>query len=237
MRWIWSLAALVLVGLVAYVNLSTATVRYRLTLEAEVDGAPKSGSGVIEVTYSKNNDPISQAEFSIDVRGEAVVLDLGPRRVLFALLKGDTDSRSGADYIVLRAFNLPGGALPSPVTSGLQQVRQLSGKRELPLTSLPLLVRFGDINDPKTVERVHPQNLTESFGPGAKLVRSTLEIVPAGVWPLNSLGITGEPITTGIQGRLGWLKRIGGGYLDGTFAGGGPALSNVLSGANFKMGT
>lgn len=120
----------------------SATVRYRLTLQAEVDGEPKSGSGVIEVTYSKNNDPISQAQFSIDVRGEAVILDLGPRGTLFALLKADTDSRSGPEFMVLRAFNFPGGALPSPVASGLQQVRHLSGKRELALTSLPLLVRF-----------------------------------------------------------------------------------------------
>jgi hypothetical protein len=196
----------------------SATVRYRLTLQAEVDGEPKFGSGVVEVTYSKNNDPISQAGFSIDVRGEAVVLDLGPRGTLFALLRADTDSRSGPEYIVLKAFNLPGGALPSPVTSGLQQVRHLSGKRELSLTSLPLLVRFRDLSDQRSVERVDPLALETDFGAGVKLVHAELEIVPAGIWPLNSIGVTGEPITWGIDKKLpwwngprSWLQPTGGG--------------------------
>lgn len=237
MKWFGGLAAFVIIGFAVYTYVFSTTVRYRLTLEAEVDGKPKTGSSVIEVTYSKNNDPISSGEFSIGVRGEAVALDLGSRGTLFALLKEGTDNRSGPDYIVLRAFNFPGGALPSPVTSGLSQVRRLSGKRELPLTSLPLLVRFRDLNDPKSVERVDPRDIGKSFGAGARLVRATLEIVPAGIWPLSWYGITGEPITTGIDERLAWLKRLKGGYLDGAFAGGGPALSNILFGGNFKMGS
>ena len=224
---------------VVYSAVFSATVRYRLTLQAEVDGEPKSGSGVIEVTYSENNDPISQAAFSIDVRGEAVILDLGPRGMLFALLKGDTDSRSGPEYIVLKAFDLPGGALPSPVTSGLQQVRRLAGKRELALTSLPQLVRFRDPNDPKTVERVDPLDLERSFGAGVKLVHAELEIVPAGIWPFNRVGVTGEPITTGIAKKLSWLPQ----YYDLKFDGqryetisSQARFSNSLSAGAFKSG-
>ena len=215
--------AIAFAGVAVYVAVFSTTVRYRLTLEAEVDGRVKTGSGVIEVTYSKNNDPISQAEFSIDVRGEAVVLDLGSRGTLFALLKGDTDGRSGPEYLVLRAFDLPGGALPRPIVSGLRQVQQLSGERELPLTTLPLLVRFRDLNDPLTVERVDPLDLEKSFGPSVKLTRATLEIVPAGIWPFSWLGITGEPLTTGIETRLPWwngpfpwLRPLGGGVFADT---------------------
>ena len=39
-----------------------------------------------------------------------------------------------------------------------------SGKRELPLESLPMLVRFRDLNDPMTVESVSPLNIGERFG-------------------------------------------------------------------------
>jgi hypothetical protein len=215
--------AIAFAGLAVYFAVFSATVRYRLTLEAEVDGELKTGSGVTEVAYSKNNDPISSAEFSIDIRGEAVALDLGSRGTLFALLKGDTDSRSGPDYIVFRAFNFPGGSLPRPVGKGLSDVRKLSGKRELPLTNLPLLVHFRDINDPLTIEKVDPFDLQKSFGPGAKLTRATLEIVPAGIWPLNWVGITGEPITTGIErhlpwwnGPFPWLRSLGGGVFADT---------------------
>src|SRR4051794_40755694 len=111
MRSLRFFAVVFIVGFAAYTYVFSTTVRYRLTLEADVDGERKSGSSVVEVIYSKNNDPISQAEFTIDVRGEAVILDLGPRGTLFALLMSDTDSRSGPEYIVFRAFNLPGGAM------------------------------------------------------------------------------------------------------------------------------
>lgn len=239
MKWLGIVAALVALAPVAYgVAYPSLTLRYRLTLEAEVDGKPKTGSGVIEVIYSKQPEFASGRGLVSSHRGEAVVLDLGERGTLFALLTAGSDNRSIPESIVLRAFNFDGGAFPGPtVEAGQKQLQQLSGKRELPLTSLPLLVRFRDLNDPMTVEKVDPFDISKSFGADARLVRATLEIVPAGIWPFNRYGITGEPITTGILERLLWLKRLNGGYLDGAFAGGGPALSNVLFGGNFKTGS
>ena len=197
------IAVIVMAALVLWAIYPAATVRYRLTLEADVDGKPATGAGVIEVSYVRNLKSLpNEAEFSITVRGEAVALDLGQRGTLFALLKGGTDSRSGAEWIVLRAFNLPGGGLPRPVENRLSVVRSLSGTAELPLQSLPLLVRFRDIKDPLSIEKVDPFNLETPFGPGVRLTRATLKIVPAGIWPLSSYGITGEPITTGVGQRL-----------------------------------
>jgi hypothetical protein len=94
-----------------------------------------------------------------------------------------------------------------------------------------MLVRFRDVNDPKTVEQVHPHNLAERFGTSVKLIGATLEIVPAGSQLYCD---TDEPITTGALERSAWPKRLNGGYLDGAFAGGGAALSNALHGGNFK---
>jgi hypothetical protein len=43
--------ALIVAAVVVYsVAFPSVSVRYRLTLEAQVDGEPKTGSGVIEVT-------------------------------------------------------------------------------------------------------------------------------------------------------------------------------------------
>ena len=210
MKWLGIVAALVAFVPVAYgVAYPSLTLRYRLTLEAEVDGKPKTGSGVIEVTYSKQPEFASGRDRVSSHRGQAIVLDLDERGTLFALLQAGSDSRSIPETIVLRAFNFDGGAFPGPtVEEGFKKLRQLSGKRELPLTSLPLLVRFRDLNDPKTVERVSPLNIGERFGPNAKLVRATLEIVPVGIWPLNSFGITGTPITAGIDMKLVWLNHL-----------------------------
>jgi hypothetical protein len=237
MKWLGLFVALIVGAVVVYkVAFPSVSVRYRLTLEAQVDGEPKTGSGVIEVTYSKQSKFAGQLDLITDYRGEAVVLDLGSRGTLFALLKADTDSRSEPETIVFRAFNFDGGAFPgSSVEQGLQQLQHLSGKRELPLTSLPLLVRFRDLNDPKTVERVDPFDLGKSFGAGVKLERATLEIVLAGIWPFNSYNITGDPITTGIQERLHWLTGMRS-NIDGTSVTDSNRLSNELNSGDFKRG-
>jgi hypothetical protein len=235
MKWLGIAAAIIVgAGMLYVIAFPSLTLRYRLTLEAVVDGEPKTGSSVIEVIFSKQ--PKIRSELTISYRGEAVVLDLGSRGTLFALLKAGSDSRSIPETIVFRAFDFPGGIFPSgSVEDGFRQIRQLSGKRELPLTSLPMLVRFRDLNDPMTVEMVDPLDVGKSFGAGARLVHATLEIVPTGVWPFNSFGITGEPITTGIEKRLPWLSGLTS-NIDGTSSTSSNALPNVLHVGNFKKG-
>jgi hypothetical protein len=104
----------------------------------------------------------------------------------------------------LRAFGFAGGSRPCPIEQGIAQIRKLSGKVELPLDNLPMLVRFRDSADLRTAERVNPRNTGEHFGADTRLVRATLEIVPAGIWPFNRYGITGEPLTNGIESKLSW---------------------------------
>lgn len=207
MKWLGVVGLLIIVALAAVMRYQVAypsvTVRYRLTLEAQVDGELKTASAVREVTYSKQPQLAAQHELSIGYRGEAVALDLGSRGTLFALLKAGRDERSGPEWIVLRAFDFDGGSLPSPVELGIEQVARLSGKRELPLDSLPVLVRFRDPSDLRTVEQVNPFNIGERFGADTKLVRATLEIVATRT-PFSSSGMIGEPITTGIERKLAW---------------------------------
>lgn len=228
-------AAIAAIAISALVVPPGVTYRYRLTLEAEVDGHQKTGSGVIEVSYQHHTSIGAMGrDVSAGFRGEAVALDLGNRGTLFALLTAGSDSRSGPESIVLKTFGLPGGAFPGWDAESLKLLRSLSGKRELPLDSLPLLVRFRDMNDPLTVEAVNPFSIDERFGPGARLMRATLEIVPSGIRPFNRFGISGEPLTTGIQDKLGWLRRLNGGYIDGGFTSRNAPLG--LHGWNFERG-
>jgi hypothetical protein len=195
------------------------------------------GVAVLWMYYPKQPELAAQHELSIGCRGEAIALDLGSRGTLFALLTQGTDDRSGCRWIVLRAFGFDGGSLPRPVEEGVKQVSRLSGKRELPLDSLPRLVRFIDLTNPRTVEGVSPLDIGERFGTNVKLVRATLEIVPAGIWPFNSLGITGEPITTGVEKRLSWLTKYYDTQLDGQqfeSISASLRLANSLSSGAFK---
>lgn len=53
----------------------------------------------------------------------------------------------------------------------------------------PLLVTFGDMQDPTSVTRVGPTNLAASFRPGVRLKHIVLEV-------------TDDDVTTGIEQRL-----------------------------------
>lgn len=127
------------------------------------------------------------------VTGEAVVVDLGEGRYVFALLQGYTE------WTAYTAFfpELEGKPLSkTEMGSYLDQMVASTGQtRELRRKDYPLLVTFDDINDPATVRRVEPGDLSASFGASFRLNAITLSI-------------TEEPVTEGkIEGVLGWLTK------------------------------
>ena len=68
----------------------SVTVRYRLALQVEADGKQHTGSGVIQATYGKNITLLgSSAEIYINIKGEAVAVDIPGRGTLFAVLKAE----------------------------------------------------------------------------------------------------------------------------------------------------
>lgn len=130
------------------------------------------------------------------VSGEAVVVDLGEGRYLFALLQG---------YIEWTAYTaffpeLEGKALlKEEMFPYLDQMVASDGQsRDVPRKHYPLLVTFDDINNPASVRRVDPSNLSDSFGPGYRLNAITMSI-------------TDEPVTEGrVASVLGWLDNVQG---------------------------
>ena len=94
-----------------------------------------------------------------------------------------------------------GARPPARSQGGYERSEGAGSKRQL--------VRFGDIKNPETVERVDRNDLAKSFGPGVSSKRATIEI-------------TDDPVTTGIEQRLPWwngpfpwLKPLGNGvYVD-----------------------
>jgi hypothetical protein len=173
------------------------TYRYRLTVEVDTPEGLKTGSSVIEVQTrraSKNAIP-SPRMLSYKVRGEAVTVDLGQRGLLFALLRSEISSSWAG-----RAFEMMAPPTPRDEAIGMDdeygyrraralalkgpQVipRHIKGnygaqnpKPSDPSNAWPMLVRFLDIADPKTLAKVDPDALAVSFGKGVKLRRITVE--------------------------------------------------------------
>ena len=219
----------------------SATIRYRMTVEVETPQGIKTGSSVIETTIQSGPRIGEAGGVSYHYRGEAVAVDLPGGKTLFALMTGGS---SGADYHAhLLNDALTYGTTTPALSRKYKSEEWLQERREaarvkpfivLPLgmppsrfgprSCYPMLVTFGDVGDPKTVEKVDPDDLAKSFGPGMTLKRITLQI-------------TDEPVTTGIEKRLGWLLRLHGGYLHGGFTSRDAPLGlsgGVFSTENFK---
>ncbi|UJW73549.1 hypothetical protein [Rhizobium sp. SL42] len=155
------------------------------------------------------------------VSGEAVAVDLGEGRYLFALLQGYTE------WTAYTAFfpELEGKAmLKKEMFPYLDQMVASTGQsRDVPRKHYPLLVTFEDINDPASVRRVNPSDLSAAFGAGYLLHSITM-------W------ITDEPVTEGrVKSLLPWLhayysKRFDGQRF-GTIKTNNPFANSLASGA------
>ncbi len=184
--------------------------RYKLTLELDTPSGVKRGSSVIEfTTYEGNRAPWT-------TNGEAVYVDLGPgRRPLIALLSksrpNPSDDWPQADVLARAYGEPPHGQAPNTDEQFFAFVSRVSrhrGAKEIRPEDLPDLVTFRDIKDPRTVEKVDPNNLEDTLGPGTAWRRITVEVVDRGRWPLDVLGLSGEPVTSGIETRLLWLNNL-----------------------------
>lgn len=218
--------------LVAGCDLIPVSYRYRLTVEIDTPQGLRSGSSVIEVTTSDGlGIPGPEAASAQNkVRGQAVIIHGLPGGPLFALLSRPGD----ADYAAMLAPRvieprLPGFDPSLSLRKRMLKLAHAQGVFEVPprydsrIITWPYLVRFRDIHDPKSVEAVEPDDLAASFGEGVKLHRITIQI-------------TDDPVTTGIEKRLGWLADIHG-PLDGQkimFP--NADLSNQITSGDFRRG-
>ena len=207
--------------------------RYRLSLEVETLEGIVTGSAVREVRAARQPAITPESGSSrIGYVGEAVVVDLGTRGVLFALLNKD----ASVDYGYRIVFHLFPYEHGGTTELGISYYSHLRAKTEVPLSKLPTLVRFRDLNDPKTVELVDPADLGKSFGAGVRLKAASIELVDQGYYPLNVLGFGGEPVTAGIENKLPWLEKFYDQKLDGSRYHDmqNQNISNALSSGNFR---
>jgi hypothetical protein len=182
-------------------------IHHRLTLKIESEGTVYTGSGVIETVWYPGLK-IGGAWFgniwNVHVRGEAVAVDLGERGTLFALLTGpetlEAGGRHGESFfphdperIPLEAFAMEKSSSAVLTQDFLNAISRRRDTVDLPLNKLPMLVRFTNLADPRSVERVDPNNLPASFGPGVRIVSATL-------------AVTDDPVTAGIEKKLVWLQ-------------------------------
>lgn len=194
-------------GIAAAACGDSAELRYKVTVEIDAGGTPRSGSAVWSRTLKEPTVALARPHDGEFV-AEAVPVDLGNGRVLFALLRGEDGDEGTVQMWPEHLFRDVGPGLSDRIGS-LRQIASRQGEiRELPrwrpaisssrepTSQYPLLVRFADPATPETVEVVAPDALDRAFGPGVRLKRITVEI-------------TDEPVSTGVRTKLPWLEAVG----------------------------
>jgi hypothetical protein len=205
----WALGVLATAVAVALVGCdgspSSASYRFRMTVEVATPQGVRAGSAVYEVASVKGVRVGDQGGGGTRLRGESVVIDL-PDGPVFALLNNGNAAETLAG-MATEAFAAAAGVKLVDFDDFVKMVASLGSRWTAARTDLPrrhnigvalrsdgaddsnwpLFVRFGDINDPKSVERVEPESI------GVK--RIVLET-------------TRDAVTTGIDKRLGWLNHL-----------------------------
>ncbi len=159
---------------------ASGTWRYKLTLVVDDNGRQIVSSSVTQVYVQDQPRITPESHADVRVRGEGVVVDLGEKGVFFSLLKSKKLGSDYRYYIVFTEFPSKFDIL-SP--DAIRYYSRLKDKKEMAFDDLPMLVRFRDSKDPKTVEIVDPNDLEKTFGKGVKLVSATIEMTDEPLTP------------------------------------------------------
>lgn len=185
----------------------SSEVRYKVTVEIDDNGTLRSGSSVWSFTLSEPTVALA-TPYDGKFRGEAVEVDLGGGRALYALLVGEDNEESLVQMWPEHLFEDLSSSRSDRIrilrdvasNEGVERSLPRWGPRlsdsRAPMGQYPMLVRFRDRNDPTSLEAVDPDALDRSFGPGVSLKAIKIQI-------------TDEPVTTGIKARLNWLEPVG----------------------------
>lgn len=182
-------------------------VRYKVIVEVDDNGSARSGASVWSFELGKPTVALA-SPYDARFKGEAVQVNLGGQRTLFALIRDEENDPGTVQMWPESLFEYLGSGTGDRVANLRKIAAHVGAERVLPrwrpaisssrapTVQYPMLVRFGDMSDPASVEQVDPRALDKAFGPGVSLKGIKVQI-------------TEEPVTVGIKDRLPWLEAIG----------------------------
>lgn len=140
--------------------------RYEMTVVVETPEGIKTGSAVREISNAAPLLDLPDAGNPARINGEAVVVDLGERGLLFALISDKSDSE------FYQAFPCPKGPPTKP--DCIRYYKNLGSGLEATLDptrhpGYPKFVRFRKSDDARTVQVFDRHELEEIYGQGVAL--------------------------------------------------------------------
>jgi hypothetical protein len=177
------------------------THRFRVTINVDDNGKPRSGTGIITVTY-QNVDAllVNQKQWNVSARGPAPWVDLGPKGIIAAAIYA---------YYPANYEPLPytGAALsfvayygakhhdPKVSLANIKKISEATGARELRFDQMPEFIWIPDVANPASAKLVPADKFSEIIGPGIQLSSVTIEI-------------TDDRADKSLYERLPWLSAM-----------------------------
>lgn len=202
-KWAGLLGLLAVLVIGDQIRINRPGHKYRLTVEVTTPDGIRTGTGIMAVVPDRNYNRSGRTI----TRGEAVFVDLGQGKNLVALLTHRQDAKLDFDdinYVALRGYGAARGNRVS-----FNDIHRQTGVVPVQGDLVPVLVSFGDPNDPRTARLVASDRADAVLGEGYAIRGLTAEIVPNGFWPIDFGGALGEPVTRGIDAKLPWLATPG----------------------------
>jgi hypothetical protein len=159
----------------------TYNVRYRLTVNAQIDGQPKSASSVVDMHVKLQPRLLDNPPWVFDLNGEYPAMDIGDGQTLVALMARRDHKGPDATSIVFRAFGIPYQA------DRASNLGDLHGELQLAPRDWPDFVVVRDANSPPSIN-----SLDQSAGLKIRIKSVTL-------------AITSDLVTCGLSLRFPWV--------------------------------
>lgn len=179
-------------------------LNYRITVDVHTPLGMKSGSGVWEVRIRDAwlTSPDGQSRWTYQAQAIPVDLPGGP---IFVMIGSETHPELPFDIIRNRMIAL------DPKSDWAESRKRLwpawvneKAAFSLPRSDFPTFVRFRDIQDPRTIEEIDPDNLAV-LGPNIDLRGIHIQV-------------TSDPVTEGIERRFPWWNAFKSRHFDGSQA-------------------
>lgn len=174
------------------------SLRYRITVEVNTPSGVMSGSSVLE-NESVGHSPIapSMDSGSANTYGQAPIVDLGNGRFVFALLNDPNYRRSMTSIVLdlLRSQDLQ-PPLADVNASAFDQANATKPFGVIRLENSPMLVTFGNVNDPQSVTEVDASNAAGALGSGYSIKQIVMQVMDEDT-----------PLTEGIEEKFSAISQ------------------------------
>ncbi len=196
--------------------------RYKMTVVVETPEGDKIGSSVYQVSHHSELGIFpGQGGYYYISRGDAVVVDLGARGLLFAIMQGANSDPNYSHDIALDSFPL-------------KKKTKIGTQVTLDEKNYPMLVHFKNLEDPKSVEAISPSNKATEVFMGGDVIRPIASVFGQGVKVKSiRLEVTDEPIIITIDKWIPWIAYVD--TLSGKMVGGRKLYDNLYI-LDFKRG-